>query len=321
MGQSANEAAGNALTMNREALKPAPTVVAMHDLSGVGRCALTVAIPVLAAMGVQPIPAPTAVLSAHTAFPEFVSRDLTEYLADCLNEWLRMGLRFDCVYTGYMATARQAEIARRFLEGQSGALIVVDPVLGDDGRMYRALPEEMPAAMRRLCAHADLITPNLTEAALLTETEYGGDAIDEAELERMLIRLRALGAKTALITGVALKNSRAEACVRREETDLPLGTRVSDPGLRHVNAWMGADGRVRMQAYDPVPAAFPGTGDLFASVVVGASARGRSLEEAIAIATEYTRLAMLHTKACGTEPVYGVQLEQTLGELIKMMER
>ena len=305
---------------NRNALKPAPTVVAMHDLSGVGRCALTVAIPVLAAMGVQPIPAPTAVLSAHTAFPEFVARDLTEYLEDCLNEWRRMGLRFDCVYTGYMASARQAEIARRFMENQPGALILVDPVLGDDGQMYRALPKEMPEAMRRLCAHADLITPNLTEAALLTETEYAGDAMDEAALERMLIRLRALGAKTALITGVALREGKRPDA-RRDEADLPLGTRMSDPSARHVNAWMGADGQMRMRVYEPVAAAFPGTGDLFASVIAGAAARGESLERAIAMATEYTRLAMLHTKACGTEPVYGVQLEQTLGELIKMMER
>ena len=186
--------------------------------------------------------------------------------------------------------------------------------------MYRALPKEMPEAMRRLCAHADLITPNLTEAALLTETEYAGDAMDEAALERMLIRLRALGAKTALITGVALKEGK-KAGARRDEADLPLGTRMSDPSARHVNAWMGADGQMRMRAYEPVAAAFPGTGDLFASVIAGAAARGESLENAIAMATEYTRLAMLHTKTCGTEPVYGVQLEQTLGELIKMMER
>ena len=149
-------------------MEPAKTVAALHDLSGVGRCALTVVIPVISAMGAQVIPAPTAVLSAHTAFSDFASVDLTDYLEQCLDKWCEMGLSFDCIYTGYMASVRQEEIARRFMARQPGARRVVDPVLGDDGRMYRALPREMPEAMRRLCAGADVITPNLTEAALLT---------------------------------------------------------------------------------------------------------------------------------------------------------
>ena len=303
--------------MERLHSQPAKTVVAMHDLSSVGRCALTVAIPVLAAMGVQPIPAPTAVLSAHTAFPEFVSQDLTDYLDSCLNEWGRMNLRFDCVYTGYLASARQAEIAQGFIESQRGAAIIVDPVLGDDGQMYRALPKEMPEAMRRLCASADLITPNLTEAALLTGKPCSGGAIAESALEEMLISLRALGAKTALITGVVLKDGASECELPAES--VPLGTRTGDPSAKHVNAWMGADGQMHMLSYEPVDAAFPGTGDLFASVVAGALTRGKPFERAIAIATEYTRLAMLNTVSCATVPVYGVQLEQTLGSLISMI--
>ena len=299
--------------------QPAKTVVAMHDLSSVGRCALTVAIPVLAAMGVQPIPAPTAVLSAHTAFPEFVSQDLTDYLDSCLNEWGRMELRFDCVYTGYLASARQAEIAQKFIEGQRGATIIVDPVLGDAGQMYRALPKEMPEAMRKLCASADLITPNLTEAALLTGKPCSGDAISESALEEMLMSLRALGAKTALITGVVLKDGDSECLSPAESASAPLGTRTSDPSAKHVNAWMGADGQIHMLSYEPVDAAFPGTGDLFASVIAGALTREKPLDRAIAIATEYTRLAMLNTVNCATVPVYGVQLEQTLGTLISMI--
>ncbi len=293
----------------------AKTVVAMHDLSSVGRCALTVAIPVLAAMGVQPIPAPTAVLSAHTAFPEFVSRDLTEYLGECLNEWERMNLQFDCVYTGYLADARQTEMALDFIGKQGNAKIVVDPVLGDDGQMYRALPKEMPQAMRRLCSVADLITPNLTEAALLTGEDYPEGAIGEEALESMLRKLRSLGANTVLITGVVLGKTHSVI-----DKNAPLGTQLGDMNMPHVNAWMGADNQMHIHRYEPVHAAFPGTGDLFASVVAGAITIGKTLEKAIEIATQYTALAMRHTVECKTTPVYGVQLEQTLPALISMLD-
>lgn len=284
-------------------MQPARTVAALHDLSGVGRCALTVVIPVISAMGVQVIPAPTAVLSAHTAFPDFASADLTDYLERCLDKWCEMGLAFDCVYTGYLASVRQEEIARRFMARQPGARRVVDPVLGDDGRMYRALPREMPAAMRRLCAGADIITPNLTEAALLTGTPLppaGAGALGTNEtrmrcqlpqLRALLERLLALGPKTALITGVPLEDV-------------------------HVNAWMAQDGNVQLAEYEPVPASYPGTGDLFASVLAGALTRGEVLADAVRRATGFVRDVMRRTLACGTEPVYGVQLEQALGALI-----
>ena len=154
-------------------MNPAKTVAALHDLSGVGRCALTVAIPVISAMGLQVIPAPTAVLSAHTAFPDYVGLDLTDYLEGCLEKWCEMGLKFDCIYTGYMASVRQEEIARRFMDAQPQAIKVVDPVLGDDGVMYRALPKDMPEAMKKLCRSADVITPNWTEAMLQT----GGEGV------------------------------------------------------------------------------------------------------------------------------------------------
>jgi len=281
-------------------MTPAKTVAALHDLSGVGRCALTVAIPVISAMGLQVIPAPTAVLSAHTAFPDYVGLDLTDYLESCLEKWCAMGMKFDCIYTGYMASVRQEEIARRFMDAQPQAIKVVDPVLGDDGVMYRALPKDMPEAMKKLCRSADVITPNWTEAVLLTGGE--GIAADKNalpgtkvctqnvsmnELEIMLDKLMQLGPKTALLTGV----------------------RVEDA---HVNAWMTHDGRVHAIEYEPVHAGFPGTGDLFASVLTGALMQGRAFEAAVRLATDYVRETMIHTVDCKTQPVHGVQLEQTL---------
>lgn len=286
-------------------MKPAKTVAALHDLSGVGRCALTVAIPVISAMGLQIIPAPTAVLSAHTAFPDYVGLDLTDYLQGCLDKWCEMGLRFDCIYTGYMASVRQEEIARRFMDAQPEAIKVVDPVLGDDGVMYRALPKDMPEAMRRLCRGADVITPNWTEAVLLTGgegvraqkdalpgTKVEAQSVSMHELTEMLEKLMQLGPKTALLTGVMLEDA-------------------------HVNAWMDEKGAVGMIGYEPVRASYPGTGDLFASVLTGGLTKGMGFEEAVKLATSYVRETMLHTLHCGTEPVYGVQLEQTLSLLMQ----
>lgn len=284
-------------------MNPAKTVAALHDLSGVGRCALTVAIPVISAMGLQVIPAPTAVLSAHTAFPDYVGLDLTDYLEGCLEKWCEMGMKFDCIYTGYMASVRQEEIARRFMDRQPQAIKVVDPVLGDDGVMYRALPKDMPEAMKRLCRGADVITPNWTEAVLLTGgkgiaagknalpgTRISCESVTRAQVEEMLEKLMHLGPKTVLLTGVVMDDA-------------------------HVNAWMGENGRVELVEYEPVHASFPGTGDLFASVLTGALTKGKSLADAVRLATDYVRQTMIHTVNCKTEPVYGVQLEQTLGLL------
>ena len=284
-------------------MQQAKTVAALHDLSGFGRCALTIAIPVISAMGIQVAPAPTAVLSAHTAFPDFAAMDLTDFLDQSLTKWCGMGLEFDCIYTGYMASVRQEEIARRFMDAQPQALKIVDPVLGDDGVMYRALPKDMPDAMRRLCRAADVITPNLTEAALLTGepcpltpsgilgTGAKGSRWTLPRLKTLMEKLMELGPGTVLLTGIPLEDA-------------------------HVNAWMGEDGQVRTCAYDPVPASFPGTGDLFASVLTGALTRGQSFEEAVRLATDYVRETMLVTLQCGTPPLHGVQLEKTLYKLI-----
>ena len=284
-------------------MNPAKTVAALHDLSGVGRCALTVAIPVISAMGLQVIPAPTAVLSAHTAFPDYVGLDLTDYLEGCLEKWCEMGMKFDCIYTGYMASVRQEEIARRFMDRQPEAIKVVDPVLGDDGVMYRALPKDMPEAMKKLCRGADVITPNWTEAVLLTGgegtaaekdalpgTKIRCESVTEAQVEAMLDRLMQLGPKKVLLTGVVMDG-------------------------RHVNAWTGENGQMQTLEYEPVHASFPGTGDLFASVLTGALTKGESFADAVRLATDYVRETMIHTVNCKTQPVYGVQLEQTLGRL------
>ena len=174
-------------------MSPAKTICAMHDLSSVGRSALTAIIPTLSAMGLQTIPAPTAVLSAHTAFPHPVITDLTDYLRRCVSYWQEMHIRFDCIYTGYMSSPGQEQIAQKLMQNAPNAFRLVDPVLGDDGEMYQGLPEAMIPAMRSLCHSADLITPNLTEAALLTNTPCSNPPLTTPALTNLLKRLRALG--------------------------------------------------------------------------------------------------------------------------------
>ena len=273
-------------------MQPAKTVAAIHDLSGAGRCALTVAIPVLSAMGAQVCPAPTAVLSTHTAFPEPAIRDLTDFLRPVFAHWQALGLRFDAVYAGYLFSPAQAEIVGEFLRAQPKALKIIDPVLGDGGRMYRALDPSMPAAMRALCREADLITPNLTEYALLTGEPYDEAARTADQATAMLQRLlKSTGARAALITS------------------LPVG---DGP----VNACMDAAGRVSLIPYVRQPASFPGTGDLFASVVTGALMSGAALDEAVRRAADFVGETIAVTLACGTEPRLGVQLEKTLSHLI-----
>jgi pyridoxine kinase len=278
-------------------------VAALHDLSGVGRCALTVAIPVISAMGLQVIPAPTAVLSAHTAFPDFVGLDLTDYLESCLEKWCEMGMKFDCIYTGYMASIRQEEIARRFMDAQPEALKVVDPVLGDDGVMYRALPKDMPEAMKKLCRGADVITPNWTEALLLTGgegvlaernalpgTKIGSESVSLKQVEEMLDRLMQLGPKTALLTGAVIEGT-------------------------HVNAWMTESGKMQTISYEPVHASFPGTGDIFASVLVGALMQGKELCAAVRQAADFTCHTIAVSQDSPEPSRNGVAFEKCLGKL------
>ena len=195
-------------------MSPAKTICAMHDLSSVGRSALTAIIPTLSAMGVQTIPAPTAVLSAHTAFPHPVITDLTDYLRRCVSYWQEMHIRFDCIYTGYMSSPGQEQIAQKLMQNAPNAFRLVDPVLGDDGEMYQGLSETMIPAMRSLCHSADLITPNLTELCLLTEQDHGKIAKiqDPASLMEKVAHLGrelcAQGPRHVIVTGIQFRDEK-----------------------------------------------------------------------------------------------------------------
>lgn len=274
--------------------KPVRTVAAVHDISGIGRCALTVAIPVISAMGAQVCPAPTACLSAHTGFAatrRIETIDLTDFLCRMLDAWVETGESFDCIYTGYLGSPAQAEIISRFMDAQPQALKLVDPVMGDDGALYSGITTEMARAMQAICSRATLITPNMTEYACLTGEKFSMHERSPAEIESMLDRL---DAESAVITSVPC-----------------------DGGL--VNACRDRTGKKSIMAFRRMSRHYPGTGDLFASVVCGSLMQGDALERAVLRAADYVSRTIELSMDIDIDVNYGVQLEKALPLLMRDM--
>lgn len=261
-------------------------VAAIHDLSGLGRCSLTAAISVLSALGLQPCPLPTAVLSAQTGFPGYILRDLEEDLVSFPAHWKRLGTDLQGIYSGFLANHRQVGRVLDFLDsfGSPETLTLVDPVLGDGGSPYPFCTPELIREMGHLAARADILTPNLTEACLLTGTAY--HKISSMESVKCLAqRLGALGAKNVVITGIAL-----------DETLCNL-------------VWTPA-GEVLLSS-PRHPGSFSGTGDLFAAVLCGACLRGASLDQGAALATRFVSAALADTPP-DADGRHGVEFEKNL---------
>lgn len=270
--------------------KPSPRVAAIHDLSGFGRCSLAVILPVISTMGVQVCPVPTAVLSTHTGnLGEVVLRDLTDFLEPALAHYKALELSFDCIYSGFLSSVEQVDHCLDFFSAYETALAVVDPVLGDHGKPYRTCGPELRRRMGELVARADIITPNLTEACILLGADYPRAPLTASQAKSMLAKLSELGPKQVIITGLTLADN----------TLANLGY-DRDRG----NYW-----RVSC-AY--VPVSYPGTGDIFSSVLVGGILTGDSLPIAMDRATRFVELAIKTTYSYGTDTRYGVMLEKSL---------
>lgn len=271
-------------------------IVSIQDLSSLGRCSLTVALPVISAMGIECAAIPTAVLSAHTGFGGFSCLPLTQQLAATTAHWQAMQLPLDAICTGYLATEEQPALVCRFFDAcaQPETLIFVDPAMADNGRLYPTFSADFPAKMAQVCARADVIVPNLTEACLLTGTEYRTD-YDAAYLHRLLRALLSLGAKNAVITGVR-----------------------PDAGQIGVVA-MEADGHCFSCTARHQSAVYPGTGDLFAATCAGAMVSGKSLRQALAIAVDYVAQCIRLTMEDPAAPWYGVEFERPLPDLLRRM--
>ena len=272
-----------------------PRVAAIHDMSGFGRCSLTVAIPILSAMGVQCCPLPTAFLSTHTGgFEGFTFLDMTDEMPKVADHWARLGLAFQAIYSGFLGSERQigivADFIRRFR--RQDTVVVIDPVMGDHGRVYQTYTPAMCAGTARLAELADVITPNLTEAALLLDRPYDALPEDEAGLLEITRQLSGDGRRSVVLTGAS-----------------------AGPDLTGAACFDAATGRTRMIQTRRVPREFHGTGDVFASVLTGALVGGAPLLAAVERAVEFVRLCGERTAAQDLPMREGVDFEPLLGWL------
>ena len=267
-------------------------IASIQDFSCIGSCSQTIALPVLSAMGVECAALPTALLSAHTAFDGFVSLDLTPQLPAIMAHWRAMHLRFDAVYTGYLASPEQVGLVGALLDGmdERPALTLIDPVMGDNGALYAGFSASFPQAMRALCGRADVLTPNVTEACLLTGTAYS-PVQDAAQTRRLLERLLELGCRAAVLTGLRVDGDMAVAVLQRDGTGTLVRTSY-------------------------IPEVFHGTGDLFASTCAGALVQGAPLERAVRLAADYVALTLRRTVQAPDRRWYGVNFQETLPELM-----
>ena len=275
-----------------------PRVAAVHDLCGYGKCSLGIAIPVLSAAGIDVCPVPTSLFSAHTKFPKFYMHDTTAMLGDYLDAWQEEGVELDGIYSGFLGSAEQVGAIRRLYREYPGALRIVDPVMGDGGEKYPTYTDEMCEAMKGLVDGADVLTPNLTEAAILTGVAYAGQNVDDAHVGRTVDALLEMGAKSVVLKGIV---------------------RPGEKVIRNYVAVAGEGGAPEEVASELLPFMLHGTGDLFASGLTAAIFCGRNLRAAVEFAGTLVRDAMAITRDQPNYELRGVSFESVLGDVTALL--
>ena len=274
-------------------------VAAIHDISGFGKCSLTVALPILSAAGIETSVIPTAVLSTHTGgFKGYTFRDLTPDLEPFARHWKSLSLEFDCLYSGFLGSFEQLEIVTGIFHKfkNQDNIILIDPVMADNGKLYSIFTSEFARGMAEFCSHADIIVPNFTEAAFLLGESYIPGPYDRAYIESLLVRLSALGARQVVLTGVWFEEDHLGAATYDSKTcEISYAFQKRIEGLYH------------------------GTGDVFASALLGALLNGFSLTEAAQIAVDFTVNSIQRTQIAGTDVRFGVNFEQGLPAYIRSL--
>lgn len=275
-------------------------IVTVQDISCVGKCSLTVALPIISAMGTEAAVIPTAVLSTHTMFKDFTFCDLTDEIEPIIAHWKKENMDFDAVYTGYLGSARQIALTKDLISKFEGTdtLVLVDPAMADGGRMYTGFEKSFALEMATLCSVADIIVPNLTEALFMLGEEYVAEGYDEEYIKDMLKKLTDLGCKTAVITGVSFEKDK-------------LG----------VMSYDSESGKYFSYFRERIPESFHGTGDVFASTFLGALMRERSVGDSLKIATDFTVECIKATLDNPQERKYGVNFEEEIPYLVSRMDK
>ena len=276
-----------------------PRVAAVHDLCGYGKCSLGVAIPVLSAAGIDVCPVPTSLFSAHTKFPTFYMHDTTPMLNEYLNAWHEEGIELDGIYSGFLGSAVQVGAIQRLYREYPTALRIVDPVMGDGGHKYPTYTDEMCEAMKDLVNGADVLTPNLTEASILTGIEYAGQDVSDEYVRRTIGSLLNMGARSVVLKGVV---------------------RAGEQVIRNYVAVASEKGEPEEVSSELLPFMLHGTGDLFASGLTAAIYTGRSLREAVEFAGTLVRDAMSVTRDQPDYEVRGVSFESVLGDVTALLK-
>lgn len=269
-------------------------IVTIQDISCVGKCSLTVALPIISAMGVETAVIPTAVLSTHTMFKNFTYRDLSSDLPLIQKHWKDEKIDFDAIYTGYLGSIEQIDMLKDFFKEfkKENNLIFIDPVMGDNGKLYVGFNQEFALQMKELCKMADIIVPNLTEASYMLQKEYKQN-YTEREIKELLIELSNLGPKQVILTGISFKENELGVMSYNKETN-----------------------EFFTYFREQIPAKYHGTGDVFASTLVGAIENDKTLDKALKIAVDYVWETINDTYKEKKEDAYGVNFENKIPYLI-----
>ena len=269
-------------------------IVTIQDISCVGKCSLTVALPIISAMGVEAAVIPTAVLSTHTIFKNFTYRDLSNDIPLIQKHWKNEKIDFDAIYTGYLGSIEQIDMLKDFFKEfkKDNNIIFIDPVMGDNGKLYVGFNQEFALQMKELCKMADVIVPNLTEVSYMLQREYKQN-YTEQEIKDLLIELSDLGPKQVILTGISFKENELGVMSYNKETN-----------------------EFFTYFREQIPVKYHGTGDVFASTLVGAMENNKSLEESLKIAVDYVWETINDTYKEKKEDAYGVNFENKIPYLI-----
>lgn len=284
-------------------------IITIQDISCVGKCSLTVALPIISAMGVEASVLPTAVLSTHTAFKGFTFRDLTSDIKPICDHWKNEKIHFDAIYTGYLGSFEQLDLMHKLIAdfGGGDTLTIVDPCMADNGKLYPGFTQEFAFAMAKLCGKANVVVPNLTEASFMLGIPYVEAGYDEDYIKDILKKIAALGAGKVVLKGIQFA----------EDQQNLKGV----AGKIGIAAYDAKEDKFSWYFHKKMPVSFHGTGDIFASVLTGALMRGLSLEKSYSLAADFVVESIRQTLSHKDYNWYGVDFEAAFPYLLKRLEK